>query len=231
VFPRTKAILSILSFFILLACGGSSTESSNFTAIEEIDVIDEMGAELANSAATLSVRDPSTLPRLGTAGFSGVLGFSLANGEAYDGLLELTADFSTDRLSGSVTDIVNLDNETVGGTLTISNGRINRTVDVSEFYVFAAPLRGLLTDKESRIGVDGFIVGQFLGNTQQFVTGEVRGDVFFDGATVSIIDSGFVADCDGRLKSGCPYAGWGSTVFKWPRLCRQHPRSRLIWVP
>ena len=182
---------------LLAACGGSSTNSSPSEMIEEVDIDRPDLIELANFAQTSTVRDPSTIPITGSTTYRGALGFALANGEAYDGVLDLTAVFSNDSLTGRVTDLRNLEGGAVGGTLTLSNGGIFRTVDVSEFYVFTSELNGVLSDDDDHILIDGVLGGDFLQSSNQLIAGTIAGNVYFNGEQILFVDSVFIANCAG----------------------------------
>lgn len=175
----TTASVMVLAALTLTACG---PELENLLKSAEFDAIDEAaGALVAEGEALFDAEgytDPMTLPPSGSADYAGFIGIETDDVQTI-GELELTADFSgAGSISGSATNFVNDDSGSYSGTLTVSNGVIDRAADLNNFdYTFNADIDGTLTSGGDDFVVSGLMEGDFIGNDHEFIGGDVTGTV------------------------------------------------------
>lgn len=176
---------------LLSACGGSNSGPQTFEAL-----IND-GDRIADASDSVTVTNPSTLPRSGGAQFNGVLAASADGFQIVAGDLTMDVDFSNDAnpISGSVTNFVAQDGERISGSLVIDAPILDRNANTSTSYSFGADLTGELRDSVDSYDIDGFIVGDFLGTNYAYVEGAVSGIVTV-GSTGDIveIDGAFIAE-------------------------------------
>jgi hypothetical protein len=173
-----KAPFAVLLCAALAACssGGSSSNSApTFT-----ELADE-GTTLAGQIEALDYTDPSSLPTTGSAQYNGVMGLAVDGGETPDSVLlgELTMDvgFDQNAISGSVTNIVDRNNDRYEGQLALSNGVIDRTVDPTSAWTYGVDATGSVTDPTgTRWNVQADMLGDFFGPGYSHTGGDVFGD-------------------------------------------------------
>jgi len=96
-------------------------------------------------------------------------------------------------ISGSIDNIVNADDETLGGSLTLSGGSFDRDGDPQTDSTLRATFSGLLTDGAQSLDVGGQLQGDFLANNHAAVGGQLLGSVIVSGFDQDI-NGGFIAE-------------------------------------
>ncbi|SMX24682.1 hypothetical protein [Boseongicola aestuarii] len=173
-----RKIGSLFIASILLAgCGGGTTAYEAF---------DNQGQSISDRANLLYLEegytDPSTLPASTTATFEGVIAIATLD-ESLEvlGDLELIADFNgPGGVAGSATNFVDETSNPYTGTLTISNGAIDRTADINTEFTYSARIDGPLTGASDTYVFDGFLDGDFIGNEYDYAFGFAEGTVTSD---------------------------------------------------
>ncbi len=182
---------------VMAGCSDTSFDSqaSYDDLVDEFDDIAERGEDL-------DYTDPASLPTSGGATYEGVMGLDTYNSasdlegvpEEILGEMTLNADFASSSVSGEVDDFVTPDDDRVDGSLDISNGVIDRTVDVDLFYTYGFDLNGTLTTEEGTdFDVDAEGAGDFFGSGHQQAGGIVEGVISSDSGT-ALVEGGFVAE-------------------------------------
>ena len=105
----------------------------------------------------------------------------------------MDANFANDTISGSASNFVDIAGENYSGSLAVTNGDYDRSLDPNAFYTIAADIGGTLTDTGAvTYAVDGEIFADFIGVNHQFIDGVLEGTVtsidgvgtFQDGAVI-----------------------------------------------
>lgn len=197
---RMIALLG-LAATTLAGCGGGSGDEGEFTlsngVLTGIELPSEADlAEFPTEVQTL-VNDfqfrnensdlPSNVPISGTAGYGGVLGFTVeSDGEVFavvTGDLELSADWDNpfgDLVTGTVSNLSGEDAE--GEPLTISNTlEIDAPINGSEIN---GSIEGDLELESEIYNLDGNISGSFAGDGATGLLGETHGTVTNPDASV-----------------------------------------------
>jgi len=175
--------------------GGASTRSA--LTFDDHRVI---AKQFSDEIRVLNIYDPGALPTMGSANYTGNLGFSASPGTTGGivlfGDLALNANFQNNAVTGAVTDIVDNDDNRYAGSFGLTSGQIDRTANT------AAGERALSADVSGEISaaggatisIDATLAGDFFGDTPSHVTGTVAGNVVVDGITTGIINGVFAAD-------------------------------------
>lgn len=174
-----------LPVVLLSACSGTTSGSNVTPAPTGPDTFDTAEGYfnaggvifdlIEDDLNTGNFDDPAGLPASGSVNYFGSLFAEVDITNGAIGAMRLTANFNNDSISGSVTDLVAYDDTPLTGSLDISNGVIDRTVDVSQNFTFAADLDGDLTDVDGdQFTIAGSLAGDFFNGAEQ-VYGEVQG--------------------------------------------------------
>lgn len=159
----------------LAGCGGPPTEES-MTFAEQLD----SGRAMYVRNIALPYTSMAVLPTVGSVRYDGyVISDLLYNGvvgNTVSGTLTLNANFANDAITGSATDFVDLSESAYTGTLNISGGSVDRTLDPIVDYTISAGIGGVLTGADATVyTVDGAIRADFLGAGYQAIYGLVDG--------------------------------------------------------
>ena len=173
---KTKLIASLPVLALLAACGGGGT-SANFATkgVQAANLVADYGSAPLTSIANM----PS-----GTYNYTGVGGFVFGNRTneyiATQALalgdVNLQANFTTNTISGSLTNFVDYNNIPGAGQVNLRNGVINGNV-------FSADATGSVTANGIPLVVQADLVGGFYGNSANAVLGRMDGT--WGGDTVS----------------------------------------------
>lgn len=182
--------LGVCNFVLLSACGGSSSSGTpTYATFQEAA---EAGIALGNTVSPIPYTVPSTLPRNGSAVHDGVIGIGLSDNSAAVGEMTMRTDFSTQMITGDVSNVIDSDNTRLSGSLDITGGRFDRNVDVTRNFTFNADMTGRLTAGGSTFDVDATLEGDYTGTQYQYVEGFVDGTVTIDGQVAVISEGEFV---------------------------------------
>jgi hypothetical protein len=194
----TKTTITITFVGLLAGCGdGSSGVAQRATYADLLGEFSTIDAQFdrGNIAA---MSDPATLPSFGNTRYDGVLGINLttsAGASSIIGDMTMTASFQDSTISGAVTGFVDDAEQNYSGALAITDGVIDRSTDLNTQFTFAADLDGRITNESlQNIDVDMTLRGDFYGAGQEFVAGNMVGEVVTpDGAeTIDGSDTYFV---------------------------------------
>ena len=173
---KTKLFASLPVLALLAACGGGGT-SANFATkgVQAANLVADYGSAPLTNIANM----PS-----GTYNYTGVGGFVFGNRTneyiATQALalgdVKLQANFTTNRISGSLTNFVDYNNIPGAGQVNLRNGVINGNV-------FSADATGSVTANGIPLVVQADLVGGFYGNSANAVLGRMDGT--WGGDTVS----------------------------------------------
>lgn len=213
----TKNTFILVAATTLTACGsggggttGTGSGSGPVSAQQAQDFLDEINDFNSDYVAATSKPMMTNLPSTGGATYEGALGVDITTPDAVGtalGKLEMTADFSSDDLSGSVTDInamvvdanaVNSNNILqedlyrfdMDGTLTI-DGRITGSTAIATaegVLAYDDPLAGA-SSTDLRLTLNGDFHGN--GTTPSDVAGTVSGGSV-GGTPVTVTNGYFV---------------------------------------
>lgn len=194
----SRFTLCLVPFALLAACGetvGGSAGSP--VSADSFDAYNQIGSDLAVAASGLGFTDPATLPPTGSAAYFGVLGVDIDPGTPQVvtaiGALDLTFQFSSDSVSGRVTDVIDDANQRYQGTLSITNGVLDRGADVTQTFTYFADMDGTLVSPDGdNLNVTAALAGDLL-DTGIFAEGLVSGSVTGPDGT-SPIEGGFIAE-------------------------------------
>lgn len=182
--------LCILSLMAQVGCGSNATVASSFDAADRF-------ADLSGRFVGNDPSDPRGLPVTGVLDYDGIARVVIpirGNPGAFYGTLTLTIDLG--RLAGGFAgEIVDLagDLGQLSGQITISGGRLDRSVDPDDDYTYSAQLDGQLALDGLEIDLAGVLHGDFLGRFQDGAAGVINGTVSIDGIS-DIFDGAFVAE-------------------------------------
>lgn len=194
IYKILTSLISVPSIVLLSGCGGGGGGGGNAGSSPSFASYDAQFVSLAERNQNIPFSDPASLPTTGSATYSGVLavqsGLLVAAGD-----LTLNANFGpvSNPITGSVTNIVNNENQRYSGSLAIGNSSIDRTADVNTDYTFAASLTGQLGLNGETGVVNGEILGDFLGTDQRSVAGEVFGTIS-NLSAADQFEGGFIAE-------------------------------------
>jgi hypothetical protein len=164
----------------LSGCGGSSGGDSFKSLLSDRSAQFE---DVENSA----YYPASSLPFSGSASYQGyVFAGTRVNGEnaisdAVIGELTISADFSSQTISGSATNFRSDGNAALDGTLTVQTTGIDR----SNFSpAFTAAMYGDLTQRDGGVRqINSTLAGNFFGTNSNVVNGNVSGNYTLNGTS------------------------------------------------
>lgn len=187
-----RSAVCLLPVLALAACGSSGSS----TGVSFDEYVSE-ALDLDDDIAGLPFDEPAGLPTTGNASYDGVIGAIVGAGTIDEvsvaGDLELTVQFAQNSITGNVTDIVDEFDGRYAGTLNITDGIIDRDVDLVTDFTFVADMSGNLTNPAGGpVSVDALLRGDFFGSGQ-YIAGEVSGNLRTDLGT-TFIDGDFLAE-------------------------------------
>ena len=167
------------------------------TTSQQADYYDELAGDLDVIIDPLDFQDPLTYPGSGSANFRGVLGvFDPVDRVIVAGDLSIDVSFAADSFDGTVVDIVAYDattEEAIGGSLAITNGEIDRTVNVASTFPLTADIGGTLNSQGETVTVDGFMRGDFF-DSATYMAGDVTVDTTSNGITDTLSGNWWAAE-------------------------------------
>jgi hypothetical protein len=145
--------------------------------------------------------DISAIPTTGGAEYAGFVYGDLSNGsdaiaDSVIGSLNLEVAFNPSgaTFSGTASDFVDEDDNNLIGSLTVSDGALDRSGNPADDATVGVNLAGTLTDDADRDLVFGFALeGDFLGGDHDAIGGAALGRVTVDGVNQDF-DGGFIAE-------------------------------------
>lgn len=157
-------------------------------------------ALLATHTEPTTYTSLSSIPTSGTATYDGYFSGQLANttdsvADILIGAMSLDVGFqtSTVQVSGSVSDFVDGDDNTLSGQLALTAGSLDRSGDPGSDATLLMTASGTLTDGQGRDLIIGTqLEGDFLSAGHAAVGGEVLGSVRVNGVDQDF-DGGFIA--------------------------------------
>lgn len=176
---NTKYLAILPALALLSACGGGGT-STNFVGFATKGV---QAANLVADYGSAPLTSVANMPS-GTYNYTGVGGFVFGNrSNEYIatqalalGDVNLQANFTTNTISGSLTNFVDYNNIPGAGQVNLRNGVINGNV-------FSADATGSVTNNGIPLVVQADLVGGFYGNSANALLGRMDGT--WGGNTVS----------------------------------------------
>jgi hypothetical protein len=169
----TKITLLVL----LSGCtGGEATLKDATTTMNNYQRKVANGQALAQ-LNTGEIATPS-MPKSGTAAYTGIAGFSTSSIDAdittrnpeMVATVNMNANFSTNRISGTFTDFVSSNNANLPGSATINNGTISGNQ-------FSGDFTGSLSGPTGSQNLTGNLLAGFVGNSANAANGEIFGTV------------------------------------------------------
>ena len=166
----------------------------------------QTGAQMRNGATGLvgdftpiTYTALGSVPTSGSATYNGYLYGNLANRsdavtDSVIGQMAMQVGFTSTSvsISGNVTDFVDASDAAMAGSLTLSNGSLNRNGNPAGDATLTVSANGTLTDSANRaLAVGVQLEGDFLGGSYGGVGGEALGKVSVNGADQDF-DGGFV---------------------------------------
>ncbi len=162
---------------------------------------------LQNHAALRNDYDPSqytalnTIPTTGSATYQGYLTGDLANrSDAITnemiGQLDMAVNFNAQSVgvTGTVTNFVDADDRGITGSLTLSQGALDRAGNPASDPTLRIRATGTLTDHADRdLAMSLYLEGDFLGSTYGAVGGDALGAVTVNGVEQDF-DGSFIAE-------------------------------------
>jgi hypothetical protein len=141
----------------------------------------------------------ASVPRSGSAVYRGYVYGDISDGttvsDSLIGNLTMTASFSNSSagISGNVANLVDNKNRPLSGTLSLSNGSLDRAGDPNLDSTLSATLAGTVTNASSQtVAISARLEGDFFGPTYKAAGGAVIGSATIAG-TERDFDGGFVA--------------------------------------
>ncbi len=178
---------SALIFFA--AMGGCSTSSGDNSGGGSSDATyaeqAALAADLQEEIFPLSATDPGFLRDTGSVSYAGVFSV-VADQVVLLGDLSLTADFETDEVTGGLSNVNGTNGVDYGGSVLLTGGVIDRDASVSQ--TVTGDLAGEVSDGTNTVVFDTSINGDFFGDNEAYIGGDVTGDVTVDDVTTTLGD-------------------------------------------
>lgn len=156
-------------FSVLAACGSGGGDDDN--PLAEYTQDSDRAVALVAETSMMRETDPSRMPTQGRADYDGVVGMAFGGQPAslsearMIGDLDMTADFTNNRISGEMDDFNTRGGREIQGELRMTNGRISGSG-------FDSDISGRLTGGGRSPGnVSGNISGDFLGRNADAISG------------------------------------------------------------
>lgn len=191
-----RPVLTLSTLALLAACGGAGvpmsgtplpavpTHTGNRLSLDEIRTIQtNLGPDYTNATQTAKSRVPVS----GGATYRGyVTGDMTVPGRSTDvaGVMQMGVNFGSNRVGGTVGNLVTADRAPIDGVLTLQNGRLDRNLS---YVTILSDVGGTLTTSAGEtVYVDGSVTrGGFKGYNGQYAGVPMTGSIAVDnGATV-----------------------------------------------
>ena len=180
----SKVLIAALLFGPLTACSDVESDGPSFAGYTN------EGDTLAAEIDALPYTDPASLPTTGSAQYNGVMDLVMGRdtddpASALAGDLMLDVSFAENSISGSVTDIVDRNNDRYRGSLNVEDVSFNRDTNPNFDPTYEAVLSGnVIAPTGADWDVDAGMEGDFFGSDHSHTGGEVSG-----GACSSELDT------------------------------------------
>jgi len=195
-----KAGLIAASLAALTACGGTGGVAQNALSPQERAIlaasqsagnisngkrlslrqIADVAGDVNKGYNAVGITPKASVPGAGSATYRGAVGGDVTvNGDTdrIAGLMELGANFSTNRVGGFVGNFVDEDGRAINGTLAVTNGQINRTSNSRQVAIFA-DVDGTVSAGNARSTIDAKLKNSgFKGPNAEFIGGDIQGTV------------------------------------------------------
>lgn len=185
----TRPVAACVCFAVCIGCGGSGGGPSTSPLEETTNATNRMVSDFT----PIQYTDLNTLPTSGTANYQGYISAQLSNTsdditDALRGELSVSVDFgSADIVSGTAQNFLDQDGAQLSGTLSLSDGVLDRTGDPVSDATFTFEATGDLTDSNGRIlMVETAFEGDFLETNHTGIGGDLAGRVTVDGEDQSL---------------------------------------------
>ncbi|NDV01124.1 hypothetical protein [Pseudoroseicyclus tamaricis] len=199
-------ILAGLAACSLAACSSGSSDPTLFDDIEAgISAAPgtnayyiELEDVLEDAIDEFPYQDPTTLPASGSADYSGFMELTVEDTVDVRGDLSMQVGFADNSISGDVSSMVGQSGDEVfdiEGTLAITNGVIDRDVDLLEEYPYSADLDGTLSGRDETYVVEAAMYGDFFDD-HKYVGGVVYGTFSDDEFAYEITEGDFIGALD-----------------------------------
>ncbi|MGR3342331.1 MAG: hypothetical protein ACU0DI_03755 [Paracoccaceae bacterium] len=152
--------------------GGGTTPPVDYTSYQA------QSAALHAIWDAVAVTDPATLPAGGSASYTGVMRLDAqlgAGSTSMAGALNLVANFAADSISGSANNFYDDADNSMTGSLVISNGVLDRAANTAIEYTFSSVLAGTLAGGGENFVISADLSGDFLGPSFGAVVGVIAG--------------------------------------------------------
>ena len=183
-----KNAVTVIALIIVAGCSGGGGDRSFADAERE-------AIELAATLEDLEISSVAQLPTSGSAAYEGMIGVAVP-GYAVLGDLNVNVNFASESITGNAGNFIDSDDERISGSLAIDNGSFIRNADPLTEFQFTADIGGALSDSDGNYLVDGQLLGDFLGQNQEGMSGLVVGTISsptLGTASISEDNSGFGA--------------------------------------
>lgn len=193
----------------LAGCGGSAATTPVVTGPETLTIRTSLSeaemqsaqSELIEIYSPIEYTSLTLIPTSGAAVYDGYLSGTLANSD--DGLtntvigdMSLVVGFTSSSvtISGSASNFRDEDDVVMAGSLTFSDGSLDRSGDPNSDVTLTLAANGTLTDVDANTLVFGAqLEGDMLGTNYNAVGGEVLGRVIHNGTSQNF-DGTFIAE-------------------------------------
>lgn len=178
-------------------CSGPTVQPPDVVPMTFQQQIDA-GTDMYDRSEFLPYSLPASIPTSGSARYQGfvatVIDYPGVDWNSVIGNLTLDANFANDTISGSASNFVDIAGENYSGSLAVTSGVYDRTLDPVTDWTIAADIGGTLTDTGAvTYAVDGEMFADFIGVNHQFIDGIVVGTVtsidgvgtFYDGSVIA----------------------------------------------
>ena len=182
---RTALTLSALA--LLAACGGSGVPLANAPVptrpAERLSLaeIQRIQTDIKPFYDAAAITPKSQVPVTGGATYRGyVQGDMTVPGRSTDvaGVMEMGVNFGTNRVGGTVGNLVTSQGAPIDGVLTLQNGQLNRTLNRSQVTIQSDVGGRLRTSAGETVTVDGSVTrGGFKGSRGQFAGVPMSGSI------------------------------------------------------
>lgn len=191
-------LIKISAFFALAACGGASSGSD--PVLSEIELLRIEAGRLSQEVRALELTPTDFTPPPGAYEYSGIATFGFLadsiQGDGVGGDMTMRVDFGDSEASGQIDNFISRNGESRQGLLIISDGQLVRTV---EGIGLGANVSGTLDIISGVKDLDGILLGEFVGEEGEFISGAIETSFPFelpgDGGIVDIsVDGGFIVE-------------------------------------
>ena len=196
---RLHPALTLSALALLAACGGAGvpltpaplpvpvpTQPADRLSLAEIERVQTQIKPFYDAA---SITPKSQVPVTGGATYRGyVQGDMTVPGRSTDvsGVMEMGVNFGTNRVGGTVGNLVTSQGAPIDGVLTLRNGQLDRTLNRSQVTILSDVGGTLRTSAGETVFVDGSVTrGGFKGPRGEFAGVPMTGSIAVDNGSVT----------------------------------------------